>query len=39
MLYDERKSPIEIKSMTLIMENVFNEIFHVEDKVDLSEIR
>ena len=35
----KEKCPIEIKSMTLIMESVFNEIFHVVDKVDLSEIR
>ena len=30
---------IEFKNMILIMENVFNELFHVVDKVELSEIR
>ena len=35
----KEKRPIEFKSMTLIMENVFNELFHVVHKVGLSEIR
>ena len=39
MLWDERKCTIEIKSMTLIMENVFNEFINVVVKVEFSEIR
>ena len=39
MLWDERKCRIEIKSMTLIMENVFNENINVVVKVEFSEIR
>ena len=39
MLSDERKCMIEIKSMTLIMENVFNENINVVVKVEFSEIR
>ena len=38
MLYDERKRQIDFKSITLTMVNVFNELFHVVDKVALSKI-
>ena len=39
MLQDERKCTIEIKSMTLIMENVLMIIINVVVRIELSEIR
>ena len=38
MLSDERKCMIEIKSMTLIMENVFNENINVVVKVEFQKL-
>ena len=38
MLWDERKCTIKIKSMILIMENVFNEIINVVVKVEFQKL-